>query len=119
MAKEANGVRDEERSYIVFFRYLNLISNIKKSDIYLKDKGYYEEMIGITKVRDAVNRLEELETSLKKRYLEPEESPKWITNQFKDLSTQMITNYGYPLIDCNTLVEELENSRQLTRITIF
>lgn len=71
-AEEMNLLGDEESAYVMYMRFFNLISAIKKTAEYKKNTKYFNEMIGAKNSIRAIAQAEELSESLKNRYDERE-----------------------------------------------
>jgi len=62
---------DEEKAYVLYFKYIELIGIIKKKQEFKSDEKYYKSMFNIPKnYKKAVEALEVLTESLEKRYNE-------------------------------------------------
>ena len=59
---------DEEKAYIMFYKYFQVFQFIKKSKEYQKDKTYFDSMMSPKDVKISMSNLEELSESLVKRY---------------------------------------------------
>ncbi|XP_064595874.1 ubiquitin carboxyl-terminal hydrolase 8-like [Liolophura sinensis] len=59
---------DEEKAYVLYMRYFNIISLIKKSPDYKKQKDYYDSLIGRKNQLQAIEKAETLSKSLTNRY---------------------------------------------------
>ncbi len=130
---------DEERAYILFYRFFDSYCFVvKKSKDFEKNKKYFESMISKNKVQEVVTQLEKLTNSVEKRYLalrEIEElKAKEIAESNDELvknsthSNDSITNYSiksslndnsYPTIGCIELLESIESSTETTKILIL
>ena len=135
-AKEAEMNADEERCYILFMRFLELITSINKLKVTPKDKEFAQKSISSMKTNNAFETLEAMTTSLKNRYSALKESEELRAKQMDETNEKQfndnktitdsnnskqieVNNSLYPLIDCQTIVEELENCTEMTRILIF
>ena len=76
-AKEAKSIGDQERAYILYFRASNMIFAQKKKAADLK---YFNLMYGKT-LRECCEEIEELQSSLEKRYKEKTSVPSMNGNQ--------------------------------------
>ena len=63
---------DQEKAYVLFFKFIELAKTIRKSREYKKDKVYYDSMVSLQNVKDALEHLESLSIVLKQRYQEKE-----------------------------------------------
>ena len=62
---------DEEKSYLLFFKYVELAKKISQHPEYKKDEKYFDSMFNIKKnSKKAIDALEGLTESLNKRYNE-------------------------------------------------
>ncbi|KAL5469338.1 hypothetical protein EMCRGX_G030588 [Ephydatia muelleri] len=61
---------DEENSYILFMRFLDVANTLKKSDEYKSNKKEFDQHINPTRFREAIEEAENLAKSLKDRYAE-------------------------------------------------
>lgn len=59
---------DEEIAYVLYMRYFNLISRIKKTSEYKKDESYFNDLIGSKNSNKAIRQAECLQKSLRDRY---------------------------------------------------
>lgn len=59
---------DEEKAYLLFSKYVNLAKEIRTSPDYKKDKMYYDGMVSLKSVKEAIDRLEALTSNLQTRY---------------------------------------------------
>ena len=84
-AKECEINGDQEKAYVLFFKYCELFKAIRKSIEYKKDKVYYDSMVTTKSFKDALDHIESLTIVLKERYDEKEEKEalKAIKNHFK------------------------------------
>lgn len=138
-AKKAQMIGDEERAYILYYRFFSTFKLLRESKLYEKDRTYYDNLIGLTKAKEVIEKLNDLTESLTKRYSalkesqelrakEIEESNEKPTNGSNDVPVKnlvlnvkqnQICDNSYPVIDCQTLYESFENSTEMTRILIF
>ena len=84
-AKECEINGDQEKAYVLFFKYCELAKTIRKTLEYKKDKVYYDSMVSPKSVKDALDHLDSLTMVLNERYEEKEkkENLKTIKNNFK------------------------------------
>ncbi|GFR96126.1 ubiquitin carboxyl-terminal hydrolase 8 [Elysia marginata] len=59
---------DEERSYVLYLKYFNIITQIKQKAEYKKQKAFFDDIIGKINQTKAISRAEDLSASLKERY---------------------------------------------------
>ena len=59
---------DEEKAYILFYKYVNMYKLVRKSKEYQKDKSYYDLMMTPKNAKFSMERLEELDKNLTERY---------------------------------------------------
>ncbi|XP_063382733.1 ubiquitin carboxyl-terminal hydrolase 8 isoform X6 [Cydia fagiglandana] len=67
-AAEAREKGDEEYSYVCYMKYLRVVACISKDKDYLKDKNYFNQMLGTKNPNKAIDAAEELKNSLIDRY---------------------------------------------------
>ncbi|XP_071942708.1 ubiquitin carboxyl-terminal hydrolase 8-like [Antedon mediterranea] len=67
-ADKASKANDEERAYVLFVKYMNIFTWIKKHKEYIKDKGFYDSLLGSKRFVKAIEQAEQLQESLTKRY---------------------------------------------------
>ena len=66
-------LRDEEKAYMLFFKYVDCVQKIRKNPEFKKDECYYTSMYNIQKnSKKAIDDLEVLATSLERRYEDKE-----------------------------------------------
>lgn len=63
-AEEAREKGDEEYSYVYYMKYLRVIAYISKDKEYLKDKSYFNNMLGAKNPNKAIDHAEKLKNSL-------------------------------------------------------
>uniref|UniRef100_H2ZHP0 ubiquitinyl hydrolase 1 n=1 Tax=Ciona savignyi TaxID=51511 RepID=H2ZHP0_CIOSA len=59
---------DEERAYILYMKYLDLVGKIRKSSEFKKDPKHYSLLLGKVSIDKALTNAEKTSVSLKKRY---------------------------------------------------
>ncbi|XP_067653000.1 ubiquitin carboxyl-terminal hydrolase 8-like [Haliotis asinina] len=59
---------DEERAYVLYMRYFNVIQMARKKSEYIKQKEYFDNLIGKKNQLHAIERAESLSKNLKERY---------------------------------------------------
>ncbi|CAB3233027.1 unnamed protein product [Arctia plantaginis] len=67
-AEEAREKGDEEYSYVYYMKYLRVVAYISKDKEYLKDKSYFNNMLGAKNPNKAIDAAEKLKNSLIERY---------------------------------------------------
>ena len=67
-AKESEINGDQEKAYVLLFKYCEIAYTIRNSPEYSKDRLYYDSMVSSKSVEDAFDSLKTLTTELKKRY---------------------------------------------------
>ncbi|XP_033725421.1 ubiquitin carboxyl-terminal hydrolase 8-like [Pecten maximus] len=67
-AEESDMLGDEERAYVLFMRFFNIITAVKKMPEYRKQKDFYDKLIGQKNVLKCLDKAETLSKSLKNRY---------------------------------------------------
>ncbi|CAG2225089.1 UBP5 [Mytilus edulis] len=75
MLKEAETgdmLGDEERAYVLYMKYFNVVTFLKKTPEYKKQKQYYDSLLGQKNLLKSIDKAEELAESLKERYEEIE-----------------------------------------------
>lgn len=60
---------DEEYSYVFYMKYLRVVAYLSKDKDYLKDKAYFNSMLGTKNPSKALDAAEKLKSSLIERYL--------------------------------------------------
>lgn len=70
-AEEAREKGDEEYSYVYYMKYLRVIAYISKDKEYLKDKQYFNNMLGAKNPNKAIDAAEKLKNSLIDRWAVP------------------------------------------------
>ncbi|CAH2095564.1 unnamed protein product [Euphydryas editha] len=73
-AEEAREKGDEEYSYVQYMKYLRVVSYISKDKDYLKDKTYFNSMLGTKNPNKALDAAESLKNSLILRYKKEEQA---------------------------------------------
>ena len=67
-AKESEANGDQEKAYVLFFKYCDIAFTLQNSPEYTKNKLYYDSMVSSKRVEDAFDHLKNLTVELKKRY---------------------------------------------------
>ena len=68
IAKESEINGDQEKAYVLFYKYCDIAYVIRNSPEYSKDRLYYDSMVSSESIKDAFDRLKTLTSELKKRY---------------------------------------------------
>ncbi|CAK1594200.1 unnamed protein product [Parnassius mnemosyne] len=76
-AEEERDRGDEENSYVYYMKYLRVVAFISKDKEYLKDKTYFNNMLGAKNPNKAIDAAEKLKKSLIDRYAK-EQKEKWL-----------------------------------------
>ena len=66
-AEHSDKLMDEERAYVLFMKYFNVVTFLKKSADYKKQKAYFDDLLGVKNLLQAIDRAEKLSESLKER----------------------------------------------------
>ena len=66
-AELADKVVDEERAYVLFMKYFNVVTFLKKTADYRKQKAYFDDLLGAKNLLQAIDRAEKLSAGLKER----------------------------------------------------
>ncbi|XP_037076197.1 ubiquitin carboxyl-terminal hydrolase 8-like [Pollicipes pollicipes] len=85
-AGEAMRSGDEERAYVLYMKYMEMLKIVRRKPEYKKDEKFFDSLIGLKKFEQALSACERLQTALKKRYtlkMEEEEALKLIEKQEK------------------------------------
>ena len=85
-AKENELSGDQEKAYILFYKYFEVSKIIRKSLEYKKDKMYYDGMMNSKELKEVIEHLEALTISLKDRYDEKDayEAQKVVVKDIKN-----------------------------------
>ncbi|XP_012937309.1 ubiquitin carboxyl-terminal hydrolase 8 [Aplysia californica] len=67
-AESFDGQNDEERSFVMYIKYFNILKQVKSKPDYKKQKDYFDNLIGKKNQLTAIERAEVLADSLKERY---------------------------------------------------
>ena len=68
IAKESETKGDQEKAYVLFYKYCDIAYTIRNSPEYSKDRLYYNSMVSSESIEDAFDRLKTLTAELKIRY---------------------------------------------------
>nr|CAB3267571.1 ubiquitin carboxyl-terminal hydrolase 8-like [Phallusia mammillata] len=91
-AEDALKGKDEERAYVLFMKYLDIVKMVRKSSAYRKDPKHFDTLIGTKKLVKGLDEAERLAKSLEKRY-EKVASEKTISPKTsKEKETKIISN---------------------------
>ena len=84
-AKECEINGDQEKAYVLFFKYCELAKTIRRSLEYNKDRLYYDSIVSSKSVKEALDHLDSLTILLNERYEEKEkkEALKTLKNNLK------------------------------------
>ncbi|CAF4881216.1 unnamed protein product [Pieris macdunnoughi] len=89
-AEEARAKGDEEYSYVYYMKYLRVIAFISKDKEYLKDKNYFNNMLGPKNPNKALDAAEKLKISLIERYAKEQKAKRLMDIQENELIKQKI-----------------------------
>ena len=67
-AQESEISGDQEKAYVLFFKYCEIAHTIRNSPEYSRNRLYYDSMVSSKSVSDAFDHLKTLTGELKKRY---------------------------------------------------
>lgn len=67
-AEHSDIMMDEERAYVLFMKYFNVVTFLKKTADYKKQKAYFDDLLGSKNLMQAIDRAEKLSEGLKERY---------------------------------------------------
>ncbi|XP_053387107.1 ubiquitin carboxyl-terminal hydrolase 8-like [Mercenaria mercenaria] len=67
-AQHSEMIEDEERAYVLFMKYFNVVTFLKKTADYKKQKAYYDDLLGTKNLLTSIDKAEVLSGSLKERY---------------------------------------------------
>lgn len=118
-AEESRINGDEEKSFALYMRFMNLLSKVQKTPDYNKEKSLISKMIGTNSdITKHLDHTEMLKKSLKKRYeiAYPEETPAVSTKIKVDPDMAVAPSAAQEVrevIDCTTLFEMLESGEKL------
>ena len=103
---------DEEKAYVLYFKYIELVGIIKKKQEFKNDEKYYKSMFNIPKnFKKAVEALEGLTESLEKRYNE-----KLKLETLKEISDEVESN---KIAKKNKLKFDINSNENLTSTPII
>jgi len=103
---------DEEKAYVLYFKYIELVGIIKKKQEFKNDEKYYKSMFNIPKnFKKAVESLEGLTESLEKRYNE-----KLKLETLKEISDEVESN---KIAKKNKLKFDINSNENLTSTPII
>ena len=66
-AEHSEMLMDEERAYVLFMKYFNVVTFLKKTADYKKQKAYYDDLLGVKNLMLAIEKAEKLSGALKER----------------------------------------------------
>ncbi|XP_045504231.1 ubiquitin carboxyl-terminal hydrolase 8 isoform X2 [Colias croceus] len=101
-AEEARAKGDEEYSYVYFMKYLRVIAYISKDKEYLKDKTYFNNMLGAKNPNKAIDAAEKLKMSLIERYAKEQKNKRLMDIQENELIKQKIDENRKKAMDIAT-----------------
>jgi hypothetical protein len=129
---------DEERAFILFYRFFDSYCSVVKKSKDFENKKYFESMISKNKVQEVVTQLEKITNSVENRYLVLRESEELRAKEIAESNDELVKNSthsnesitndsikpslndnSYPTIDCIELLESIENSTEITKILIL
>ena len=96
-AEQGDLLGDEERAYVLYMKYFNVVTFLKKSADYKKQKQYYDSLLGQKNLLKSIDKAEELAESLKERYEELE--AKLIAEKLSPLDSDPPKIIGKPASD--------------------
>ena len=96
-AEQGDMLGDEERAYVLYMKYFNVVTFLKKSADYKKQKQYYDSLLGQKNLLKSIDKAEELAESLKERYGELE--AKLIAEKLSPLDSDPPKIIGKPASD--------------------
>lgn len=67
-AQVSDSKRDEERAYLMYMRYFQVVKKIQKHSEYMGNKKYYDALLDPRTTRKVIERAEEINKSLEHRY---------------------------------------------------
>jgi len=98
---------DEEKAYVYFFKYIDLIQKINKNQEFKKDQKYFNSMFNIQKnSKKAIETLEGLTKSLIKRY-ESKNGVDSVTNNIAKLDLELKNKDNK--LDENSNIDTIQN----------
>lgn len=123
-AEKARFEGDEERSYVLYMKYMNLMSKIQKTPDFQKEKTLVAKMVGGNEaIQKHMDRIEKLSDSLRLRYEEKNENKPLaestrVNNEedtIMDLTMEetVIQQEKRDTIDCTGLFNMMETGKQL------
>ena len=101
---------DEEKSFVLFMRYINSVENSKKTVAYTKAPAKYNQLITKEKFLTSIDRGEILKKSLKKRYTELRENE---NKTIKPNPVKQVVEQKSPFISPGELFPLLSNKPPL------
>ena len=91
---EING--DQEKAYVLFYKYFELYKAVRKSVEYKKDKIYYDSMVNPKDVKEVIEHLESLNILLKERYDEEEKAKEAKETALKTIRNNLRNDFPTP-----------------------
>ncbi|XP_029645889.1 ubiquitin carboxyl-terminal hydrolase 8 [Octopus sinensis] len=109
---------DEEKAYVMYMRFFNLITSIKRTAEYKKDEPYYNNMIGSKNLKKAIKQAECLQKSLNYRYdfLKAQAYSEKLDTLKKEREDEQLKEKLDPG-KCNDDVEETKNLPDKSEVT--
>ena len=80
---------DEEKSYLSFMKYMNLVSCIRKLPDYRKEKDYFNKLLSPKRVHSAITFAEDLQKVLQQRYHDKMEK-KEVAKKFEAMELKLV-----------------------------
>ncbi|CAG9568411.1 unnamed protein product [Danaus chrysippus] len=106
-AEEAREKGDEEYSYVQYMKYLRVIAYISKDKDYLKDKTYFNSMLGSKNPNKAMDAAEKLKNSLIIRYEKEQQANRLNDIQENELIKQKMEDNRKKAIEAMVVTEPI------------
>ncbi|CAH0678203.1 unnamed protein product [Spodoptera exigua] len=104
-AEESREKGDEEYSYVYYMKYLRVIAYISKDKDYLKDKTYYNNMLGPKNPNKAIDQAEKLKNSLIDRYQQEQKEKRLNDIKENELIKQKIDENRKKMAEAAPIIE--------------
>ncbi|CAH1636226.1 unnamed protein product [Spodoptera littoralis] len=104
-AEESREKGDEEYSYVYYMKYLRVIAYISKDKDYLKDKTYYNNMLGPKNPNKAIDQAEKLKNSLIDRYQQEQKEKRLNDIKENELIKQKIDENRKKMAEAAPVIE--------------
>ncbi|XP_068619451.1 ubiquitin carboxyl-terminal hydrolase 8 [Battus philenor] len=104
-AEEEKARGDEENSYVYYMKYLRVIAFITKDKEYLKDKTYFNNMLGSKNPNKAIDAAEKLKNSLIDRYAKEQKAKRLHDIKENELIKQKIDENRKKAVEAITVHE--------------